>query len=78
MNEFTIRALAACEYDFIALMADTDNLAQRLNSVPLPEAANAAEQLYKVKTHLMAILKRLDGPLSEAVAAVEQLEPAPF
>lgn len=78
MHEYTIRELAACEYDFIHLMADTDNLAARLANVPMTEAREAAEQLGKVKTMLMSILKRLDGPLSEAVAAVELLEPAPF
>lgn len=78
MPEHAIRELVATEYDFIAIMADLDQLAYRLSGIYMPEPQAASRQLYKVKDTVASILKKLDGPISDAVQAAEQLEPAPF
>lgn len=78
MPEHTIRELVALEYDFVHLASDTDTLAGRVARLQLPEAGPIAERLHQLRYAIESLLHRLDKPISDAVAAVEQLEPAPF
>lgn len=76
-----VRRLARAEYDFAAIDAALSDLAAELRRCwhEVPRCLVACRQLAAVRRMLRRVLADLDGPVSDAVAALEAAaEPPPF
>ena len=80
MTASTIRKLAECEYDFVAIDTRVADLLGLLEdcAADAPACRVAARTLADARWLLRQALGDVDGPLTEAVRLHEALEPAPF
>lgn len=77
MTEADARTLVSVEWDMIEVDTDLGELLGRLQPLAIAEAQTALEDVCRVRLQLRMALRRLDEPLTEAVARLEGIE-APF